>query len=54
MPLYSSVGMLAKPSAWILDPAPSSFAPSNNWSNQDMDPVPVEKRTWTTWNYVVC
>jgi len=36
MPLYSGVGMLAKPSAWILDPAPSSFAPSNNWSNQDM------------------
>ena len=33
-----------KPSTWALDAEPSSFAPNNNWSNADMDPVPVEKR----------
>ncbi|KAJ7170692.1 permease for cytosine/purines, uracil, thiamine, allantoin-domain-containing protein [Mycena crocata] len=39
-------------SAWALEPEASTFAPSEKWSNRDMDPVPVHLRTWTTWNYV--
>ncbi|KAJ6507751.1 cytosine-purine permease [Mycena vitilis] len=27
-------------------------SPSLRWSNKDMDPVPANLRTWTTWNYV--
>ncbi|KAI0703798.1 NCS1 nucleoside transporter family [Cytidiella melzeri] len=41
-----------KPSAWALEPSPSTFAPSSRWSNKDMDPVPPSKRTWSTYNYV--
>lgn len=40
------------PSYWALEPEPSTHAPSSKWSNKDMDPVPPEQRTWTTWNYV--
>lgn len=29
-----------RPSAWALEPEPSTFAPSSRWSNKDMDPVP--------------
>ncbi|KAI0806114.1 cytosine-purine permease [Irpex lacteus] len=41
-----------KPSSWALEPSPSSFAPNSRWSNKDMDPVPPEERTWSTYNYV--
>ncbi|KAF5343585.1 hypothetical protein D9757_002102 [Collybiopsis confluens] len=41
-----------KPSAWALEPAESTFAPSSRWSNKDMDPVPQHLRTWTTSNYI--
>ena len=41
-----------RPSAWALEPEPSTFAPSSRWSNKDMDPVPPEKRTWSTYNYI--
>ncbi|KZT73187.1 NCS1 nucleoside transporter family [Daedalea quercina L-15889] len=41
-----------KPSAWALEPDPSTFAPSSRWSNKDMDPVPPHARTWTTVNYI--
>ncbi|KAJ7066964.1 cytosine-purine permease [Mycena amicta] len=37
---------------WALEPEPSTFAPNKKWSNKDMDPVPHNQRTWTTWNYV--
>ncbi|KZT24924.1 NCS1 nucleoside transporter family [Neolentinus lepideus HHB14362 ss-1] len=43
---------LTKPSAWVLEPEPSTFAPGSTWSNKDMDPVPPHKRTWSTWNYI--
>ncbi|KAH9982021.1 cytosine-purine permease [Russula compacta] len=43
---------LARPFVWKLEPEPSTFAPSSAWSNKDMDPVPPEMRTWTTFNYV--
>jgi hypothetical protein len=43
---------LFRPSVWELEPEPSTFAPSSAWSNKDMDPVPVNMRTWTTFNYV--
>ncbi|CAE6472017.1 unnamed protein product [Rhizoctonia solani] len=36
---------------WELQPEPSSFAPSNKWSNKDMDPVPMHQRSWTMWDY---
>ena len=39
-------------SAWKLEPESSTFAPSSDWSNKDMDPVPLDKRTWTMFNYV--
>ncbi|KAI9512129.1 NCS1 nucleoside transporter family [Russula earlei] len=48
----SSWSRLARPSAWMLEPEPSTFAPSSAWSNKDMDPVPPHMRTWTTFNYV--
>ncbi|KDN51568.1 hypothetical protein RSAG8_00113, partial [Rhizoctonia solani AG-8 WAC10335] len=38
-------------SFWELQPEPSSFAPSNKWSNKDMDPVPIHQRSWTVWDY---
>ncbi|PCH42378.1 hypothetical protein WOLCODRAFT_73288 [Wolfiporia cocos MD-104 SS10] len=47
-----SVTAYLRPSAWALEPEPSTFAPSSRWSNKDMDPVPPHARTWTTWNYV--
>jgi hypothetical protein len=54
--LYSmgkiSSSPLLRPSAWKLEPEPSTFAPSSAWSNKDMDPVPPDMRTWTTFNYV--
>ena len=48
----SPLSRLIRPSAWRLEPEPSTFAPSSDWSNKDMDPVPLDKRTWTMFNYV--
>ncbi|KAL0572474.1 hypothetical protein V5O48_009481 [Marasmius crinis-equi] len=41
-------------SAWALEPSPSSLAPPGyqKWSNQDMDPVPPNRRTWSTKSYI--
>jgi len=39
-------------SAWSLESENSKFGPSSRWSNKDMDPVPKENRTWSTWDYV--
>jgi NCS1 family nucleobase:cation symporter-1 len=44
--------LFVHPSAWRLEPEPSTFAPSGAWSNKDMDPVPLNMRTWTTFNYI--
>jgi Permease for cytosine/purines, uracil, thiamine, allantoin len=56
LPLYRMGKLLSfsllRPSAWKLEPEPSTFAPSSAWSNKDMDPVPPDMRTWTTCNYV--
>ncbi|GLB40658.1 putative cytosine-purine permease [Lyophyllum shimeji] len=41
-----------RPSAWSLELEKATFGPSAGWSNQDMDPVPVPQRTWTTWNFI--
>ncbi|KAL1658767.1 permease for cytosine/purines, uracil, thiamine, allantoin-domain-containing protein [Schizophyllum commune] len=41
-----------RPSRWALEPEESTFAPTSRWSNKDMDPVPPNQRTWTTWNFV--
>ncbi|KAG8717858.1 hypothetical protein FRC08_006500 [Ceratobasidium sp. 394] len=49
--MASKLKNLAKRSTWELQPEPSSFAPSNKWSNKDMDPVPIHLRTWTIWDY---
>ncbi|KAF3204464.1 hypothetical protein TWF679_009830 [Orbilia oligospora] len=35
-----------------LDPLPATYAPSNKWSNKDMDPVPLDMRTWRWWHIV--
>ena len=42
------------PSAWRLDPAPSTLAPARlrGYTNADMDPVPPEGRKWTTLSYI--
>lgn len=40
------------PSAWVLQPSVSTFAPNSKWSNRDMDPVPPKGRTWSIYNYV--
>ena len=52
MPARHSVREYLKPSAWVLEPAPSTFGPTSRWSNKDMDPVPPKQRTWNTYNYV--
>ncbi|KAJ7471429.1 cytosine-purine permease [Mycena galericulata] len=39
-------------STWALEPSKYSSNGSPRWSNEDMDPVPLHLRTWTTWNYV--
>ena len=51
--LLTSLLQALHPSAWKLEPEPSTFARSSAWSNKDMDPVPPDLRTWTTFNYVV-
>lgn len=33
-------------SSWKLPKQNSSIAPDNVWTNVDLDPVPVERRTW--------
>ena len=48
----SGLAQYFRPSAWVLEPAPSKLGPSSRWSNKDMDPVPPKLRTWTTFNYV--
>ncbi|KAH9948616.1 cytosine-purine permease [Amylocystis lapponica] len=52
--MKASLGVSAylKPSRWVLEPEPSTFAPNNKWSNKDMDPVPEHERTWSTLNYI--
>ncbi|KAH7109109.1 uracil permease [Dendryphion nanum] len=37
---------LTEPSSWKLPKQSSSIAPPDVWTNSDMDPVPLEKRTW--------
>ncbi|KAF5641681.1 ncs1 allantoate transporter [Fusarium sp. NRRL 25303] len=38
-----------KPKAWTLEKEESSWAPAGTWSNHDLDIVPPEQRTWTSW-----
>ena len=52
MPSRHSVREYMKPSAWVLEPAPSTFGPTSRLSNKDMDPGPPKQRTWNTYNYV--
>ncbi|KAG7090689.1 hypothetical protein E1B28_009786 [Marasmius oreades] len=42
------------PNSWALKPSPSSLAPPEyqRWTNEDMDPVPPNRRTWSTRNYI--
>ncbi|KAL2209492.1 putative uracil permease [Sarocladium strictum] len=37
------------PKTWTLEKAESSWAPAGTWSNRDLDIVPPEQRTWTSW-----
>ncbi|ETW79909.1 nucleobase cation symporter [Heterobasidion irregulare TC 32-1] len=50
--LRSRLTAIARPSSWALEFEPSSFAPSNSWSNKDMDPVPPHLRAWSSANYI--
>jgi nucleobase:cation symporter-1, NCS1 family len=50
--IMPSIFKYFKPSYWALEPDKTVYGPSNGWSNKDMDPVPLDRRTWTTWNYV--
>jgi cytosine/uracil/thiamine/allantoin permease len=34
-----------------LTPAPGSYAKNPRWSNPDIDPVPVKRRTWGVWDF---
>lgn len=40
-------------SGWVLPKQTSSVAPPHVWSNADMDPVPIERQTWTGWVFVM-
>lgn len=37
---------VAQPSSWKLPKQSSSIAPPDVWTNIDMDPVPLGRRTW--------
>ncbi|KAG6812618.1 hypothetical protein H0H92_001837 [Tricholoma furcatifolium] len=37
---------------WTLPSSKSAYGPSGHWSNEDMDPVPLERRTRSTWNFI--
>jgi NCS1 family nucleobase:cation symporter-1 len=52
MPYSSAVVDYFRPSAWVVEPEPSTYAPSSKWSNKDMDPTPPRLRTWTAQSYV--
>jgi cytosine/uracil/thiamine/allantoin permease len=39
-------------SAWQLPKQRSALAPEYVWTNEDMDPVPVENQTWTMWTWM--
>lgn len=42
-----------KRSYWALSEGRvAKFGPTSRWSNKDMDPVPVEGRTWRTWDFI--
>ncbi|TPX18640.1 uncharacterized protein E0L32_002497 [Thyridium curvatum] len=43
---------LTEPKSWLLPKQSSSIAPPDVWTNADQDPVPVEKRTWTSWTFI--
>ncbi|OAR05657.1 hypothetical protein LLEC1_04914 [Akanthomyces lecanii] len=47
----SGVGFKEKlsPKSWTLEKEESSWAPAGTWSNRDLDIVPPEQRTWTSW-----
>ncbi|KAI1461023.1 uracil permease [Annulohypoxylon moriforme] len=38
--------------SWKLPKQTSSIAPSYVWTNADQDPVPEDKRTWTSWAFI--
>ncbi|KZV73617.1 NCS1 nucleoside transporter family [Peniophora sp. CONT] len=52
MSLQETVRGFFRPSAWVVDPEPSTFAPRGTLTNKDMDPTPPHMRTWTTRDYV--
>ncbi|GAA5847046.1 hypothetical protein JCM9279_002667 [Rhodotorula babjevae] len=35
-------------SGWVLPKPESAFTPEHQWSNHDMEPVPVEEQSWTS------
>ncbi|GAA6025654.1 hypothetical protein JCM10207_008927 [Rhodosporidiobolus poonsookiae] len=37
-----------KLSGWVIPKPESAFTPEDQWSNYDMEPVPVHHQTWTT------
>jgi NCS1 family nucleobase:cation symporter-1 len=39
----------SRPSGWILEKQPTSFAEEGEWTNIDSDVTPPERRTWTSW-----
>ncbi|KAI0031533.1 cytosine-purine permease [Vararia minispora EC-137] len=52
MSVSTAVRDFFRPSAWVVEPEPSSYAPNSKWSNRDMDPTPPYLRTWGKWSYV--
>ncbi|THX19606.1 uridine permease-like protein Fui1 [Aureobasidium pullulans] len=43
---------LTQPKSWKLPKQHSSIAPTGVWTNSDQDPVPLEKRTWTSTTFM--
>ena len=37
--------------SWVLPKQESCIAPEHVWSNRDMDPSPMEHRTWGKWTF---
>ncbi|KAK4209184.1 putative uracil permease [Rhypophila decipiens] len=46
--VQASISKKTTPSGWVLPKQPSSYAPAGTWTNIDLDPTPLVRRTWTS------
>ncbi|KAI1139762.1 uracil permease [Hypoxylon sp. FL0543] len=47
-----AIARLTDRPSWTLPKQSSSIAPPHVWTNADQDPVPEDKRTWSSWAFI--